>query len=256
MASSGGGVLRVYLVGRITIQGPTGLVEQSDFPGRQGRLAFAYLAASPRRVKREQLADVLWEDDLPVAWESALHAIVSKLRRVLVRAGLIGSSAVEGSDGCYELRLPTGSWIDLREAVNSLDRAEGALAQGDSRTTWAAAAVAAAILRRPFLPGDSGQWAERTRRELGELEVRTYDTLAGAWLLAGNPGAAVQAARRAVQLAPFRETAYARLMQCYLAAGDRAEAIRLYGELRDLLRESMGLSPTPEIEKIYLEALD
>lgn len=248
-------MLRVFLVGRVTIDSPRGVIEQKEFPGRQGRLAFVHLAVSPRRVAREQLADVLWGDELPDAWESALNAIVSKLRKVLDRAGVPGAATLQSSDGCYELRLPEGTWIDLREAVNSLDVAEGALARRDASRAWSAAAVASAILRRPFLPGENGWWVQQTRRELRDLETRTYDTLAGVWLQLGNPAAAVRAARRAVELAPFRESGYARLMQSQLAAGDRAEAVRVYNELRDLLRESMGLSPAPEVEKIYLEAL-
>lgn len=248
-------MLRVYLVGRVMIEGPRALIEPSDFPGRQGRLAFVYLAASPRRVERDQLADVLWGEQVPDAWDTALNAIVSKLRKMLDRTGVSGARALESSDGSYELRFPEETWIDLREAVNSLDLAEGALARGDPGTAWRSAAVASAILRRPFLPGEGGPWAEQTRRELHELEVRTYDTLAGAWLQVDNAKAAVRAARRAVELAPFRESAYARLMECQLAAGDRAEAVRVYGELRDLLRESMGLSPAPEVEQIYLQAL-
>ncbi|HEX6337069.1 MAG TPA: BTAD domain-containing putative transcriptional regulator [Jiangellaceae bacterium] len=248
-------MLRIYLVGRVMIESPGRLIEQSEFPGRQGRLAFVYLAASPRRAERDQLADVLWGEDLPDAWQSALNAIVSKLRRILDRVGLDGARALEASHGCYELRLPEGTWIDLREAVNSLDLAEGALARGDPAKAWPAAAVASAILRRPFLPGEAGPWVEQIRRELNQLEVRTFDTLAGAWLQAGNAQAAIRAARRAVELAPFRESGYARLMECHLAAGDRAEAVRVYGELRDLLRDSMGLSPAPEVERVYLKAL-
>lgn len=248
-------MLRVYLLGRVMITNPHRLVDQSNFPGRQGRLAFVHLAARGRPVERGRLAGVLWGDDLPDAWETALSAIVSKLRKTLDSAGINDSRAVECSDGCYELRLPEGTWIDLREAVNSLDFAEGALARGDAREAWSAAAVASANLRRPFLVGERGQWVERTRRELRDLEVRTFDTLAGAWLSVGNAHAAVRAARRAVELAPFRESGYVLLMQSHLAAGDRAEAVRVYGELRDLLRESLGLSPAPDVEKIYLNAL-
>lgn len=245
----------MYLVGRVMIENLGRLIEPSDFPGRQGRLAFVYLAASPRRIERDRLADVLWAGQVPDAWDTALNAIVSKLRKTLDRAGINGARTLESSDGSYELRFPGNTWIDLREAVNSLDMAEGALARGDPGKAWPAAAVASAILRRPFLPGEEGPWVEHTRRELHELEVRTYDTLAGAWLQADNAKAAIRAARRAVELAPFRESAYARLMECQLAAGDRAEAVRVYGELRDLLRESMGLSPAPEVEQLYLEAM-
>jgi DNA-binding SARP family transcriptional activator len=248
-------VLRVYLLGRVTVDSPGGVLQQPDFPGRQGRLAFVYLASSPRRVERQRLAEALWGSDLPDVWDSALSAIVSKLRRALSRTGIDGARSLEGSDGCYELRLPAGTWIDLREAVNSLDAAEGALARGDTRRAWSAAAVASAILRRPLLAGEDALWVEQMRRELHDLEVRTYDTLANVWLKAGNGRAAVGAARRAVELAPYRESVYARLMECHIAAGDRAEAVRVYTDLRQLLRESMGLSPAPEVEHIYLEAL-
>ncbi|MFW6033692.1 MAG: AfsR/SARP family transcriptional regulator [bacterium] len=248
-------MLRVYLLGRVAVEGPQGVLEPHDFPGRQGRLAFVCLAASPRRVERHQLAEILWGEDLPEAWDTDLNAVVSKLRRMFDRIGIRGTDTLESSYGCYELRFPDGTWIDLREAVNSLDHAEGALARSDAAAAWSAAAVASAILCRPLLPGEGGSWAEHKQRELQELQVRTYDTLAGAWLHTGNGRAAVSAARRAVELAPYRESAYARLMECHVAAGDRAEAVRVYAELRERLSDSLGISPAPEVEQIYLEAL-
>lgn len=253
--SFGGWLLRIYLTGRVMIETPLEVLESSAFPGRQGRLLFVYLAMDPRRVERDELANLLWPDILPNAWDISLSAIISKLRKVLIRSGLDGATTPQSTYGCYEIRLPGDTWIDLREAINSLDRAEGSLAHGEPRSAWADAIVASTILRRPFLPGESGRWVDQKRRELHELEVRTYDTLSGAWLLVGNPSAAQQAARQAVDLAPFRESGYARLMECHLAAGNRAEAIRVYNEVRDLLQESMGISPTPEVEDLYQRSL-
>ncbi len=237
------------------IETPDGVLESSAFPGRQGRLLFVYLAIAPRRVERDQLATLLWPNTLPDAWDVSLSAIISKLRNTLGRAGVDGTATLQSSYGCYELRLPDQAWIDVREAINSLDRAEGALVRGHPRAAWTDATVASSILRRTFLPGESGPWVDEKRRELHELERRAYDTLSGAWLLVGNPAAAQQAARQAVDLAPFRESSYARLMECHLAVGNRAEAIRVYNEVRNLLQESMGISPTPEVEDLYLHAL-
>ncbi len=245
---------KVYLTGRVTIETDDGsLIEPSAFPGRQGRLAFVRLAASPRRLERDQLAETLWPGELPEAWDTALSAVVSKLRRTLANAGL--GDALDSSDGCYELRWGSRVWIDLREAINSLDRAEGALRRGDSKAAWSDATVASAIFRRRFLPGESGPWVERMRRELLDYEIRTYDTLAAVWLLEANPTAAIQAARMAVDLAPYRETAYARLMEAHLAAGNRAEAIRCYEEVRALLGETMGIEPTERVQELYEQAL-
>lgn len=248
-------MLRIYLIGRVMIESDDEALESSAFPGRQGRLAFVYLAAAPRRVERDQLAEVIWPDRPPDAWDNALSAIVSKLRRLLGRVSVDGSASLESTYGSYELRLPEGSWIDLRAAINSVDRAQGALATGHGRSAWSNAAVASAILRRPFLPGDTGPWVDAMRHELHEYQVRAYHTLAGAWLRIGDPHAAVTAARKAVDLAPFRESSYAQLMEAHLAAGDRAEAVRVYHELHSLLRESLGISPAGDVEDLYRTAL-
>ena len=53
-------LLRFYIIGRVMVEGPDGVLEASGLPGRQGRLALVYLCAQPRRVDRAELADVLW----------------------------------------------------------------------------------------------------------------------------------------------------------------------------------------------------
>lgn len=246
---------RVYLLGRVGIESGERLIEASDFPGRQGRLAFVFLAAEPRRVDRHRLADVLWDDDLPDQWMPALAAITSKLRKVLSDAGMDGAAVLDGRDASYELRFPAGTWVDLQTAVNSLDRAEGLLRRGEPAEAWSEASVASSIFRRPFLAGESGEWVERMRRDLHEYEVRTFDALAQVWLSLDQPVAALQAARRVVDLAPFRESAHDRVMECHLAAGDRAEAVRVYNRLRHMLEETMGLSPNERTEELYARAL-
>lgn len=251
----GAALLRIYLVGRVGLESPDGIIGASAFPGRQGRLAFVYLAAAPRRVERDELAHIIWPDRLPEAWDTALSAIASKLRKALAAAGLEPPYGVESAYGSYELRLPEGTWIDLRAAVNALDGAEGALRAGDFRAAWSNAAVASAIVRRPFLPGDHSDWVDHTRRTLRDLEVRSFDTLAGAWLALGDARAAVVAARRAVAIAPYRESCYARLMEAQIATGDRAEAVRVYHRLRTLLQESLGVTPAEGVEALYRRAL-
>jgi DNA-binding SARP family transcriptional activator len=196
---------------------------------------------------------VLWPNELPDAWEGALSAVISKLRRLLAEAGLV--DVLDGSDGAYELRLPEGSWVDVRAAVNALDRAEGLTRAGRLRDAWAEATVSSSILRRPLLPGEELPWVEARRRELRELELRNLDCLSRIWLGIGEATLAGRAARRLVELAPFRESAHARLMESHLATGDAAEAIRVYGELRELLAEELGVSPSAEVQALYERAL-
>jgi DNA-binding SARP family transcriptional activator len=61
------------------------LMGEERFPGRQGRLLFAYLVAeNGRPVPRDELAEALWaEAPPPATWEKALTVLVSKLRGLL-----------------------------------------------------------------------------------------------------------------------------------------------------------------------------
>src|SRR5436190_20530084 len=61
-----GGRLRIYLTGRMAVEAEGQILDESAFPGRQGRLAFAFLALSAQRpVARDALADSIWNDALP-----------------------------------------------------------------------------------------------------------------------------------------------------------------------------------------------
>jgi DNA-binding SARP family transcriptional activator len=74
---------------------------------------------------------------------------------------------------------------------------------------------------------------------------------------AGNhePLLAIQHAKEMVELEPFRETSYQLLMRLHAATGDRAEALRVFARCRELLRDELGVSPSPQTEAVYLEIL-
>jgi SARP family transcriptional regulator, regulator of embCAB operon len=113
--------LRVYLTGKVCVERDDRLVPERRLPGGQGRLVFAYLAAEHERaVHRDELADELWHGEPPRAWEAALRVVISKLRAALEEVGLDGSAAVSSALGCYQIRFPAGTWIDLEAAATRL----------------------------------------------------------------------------------------------------------------------------------------
>jgi DNA-binding SARP family transcriptional activator len=57
------------------------------------------------------------------------------------------------------------------------------------------------------------------------------------------------------EIEPFRETAYQHLMRLHVQMGNRAEAIRVFGCCRELLKEELGTSPSPETEALFLRIL-
>lgn len=246
--------MRVYLSGRVCIEGERGLVDQSAFPGRQGRLAFGYLTLQRRPVPRDELATLLWGDTPPASSEVALSAVVSKLRGVLRAAGL-GARALESALGCYELHLPAGTWVDVEAAGEALHEAEVQLRTGDAAGAWAAANIAYHIARRPFLPGDDGIWVEQQRGHLLALLARATECFAEASLSKGEPEIALALAEELVGYEPFRESAYQLLMRAHAAAGNRAEALRAFERCRRLLAEELGADPSPETQALHVRLL-
>lgn len=249
-------MLRVYLSGSLTIEAPELRVDAHDFPGQQGRSAFAYLVTERHApVPRSALAEAVWASRPPPRWSSALSAVISKLRTLLSEAGLDGTAALRHVGGCYELDLPRGTWVDHEVAVDSIHQAESALMAGDPRSAYGPSAVAHHIARRPFLPGEDAEWIERRREKLASVLIRALECRAEVYLWNAEFPLAVEAARDAVALRPFRETSHRLLMRAHAAAGNTAEALRVYQCCRDLLSRELGVSPSPETRALHSELL-
>ena len=241
---------------RLAVEANGTRLDEQRFPGRQGRILFAYLAAQKGRpVPRDELADLLWGEELPATWEKALRVLMTKLRALLSECGIDGASALTSAFGCYQLTLPSGAWIDVHAAANALERAETALAAGDLDYARAQASTAAELARRVFLPGEDGPWVEDQRRDLRDILVRALECLRDAALANEEFGDAVRYAAEITELEPFRESSYRALMQAHAAAGDPAEALRVYERCRRFLADELGAYPSPESEAVYRDLL-
>ena len=242
--------LRLYLTGRLTAEAGGRRFDERRLPGRQGRRALVYLALERARpVPIDELADAVWGTSTPSgAWETALSAIVSKLRAAL--RALDTRCAVTTAAGCYQLALPPDAWVDVEAARRALDEAEGHTRAGRFRDAWGPANVAASIAARPLLGGVDGQWIARARTTLRETRVRALECLAAVASANAEHPLAAQLAREVVELEPFRETGWQRLMRALAAAGNRAEAVRAYTRCKKLLADELGVAPSPETEAI------
>ncbi len=245
-------VVRIWLTGSLCFESRGVLVESRRFPGRQGRVAFAYLVSEHERsVTRDELIELLWSELPPPAYDVALSAVMSKLRALMSSAGL-GRVAVETVSSGYRLNLPA-AWIDVDTAAEAVHEAEAALRTGRHDGAYGPAVVACAILRRPFLLGEDGTWIEDRRRRLLVLRLRALDCLAEIHSWNREPTLALRAAEEAVELEPYRETSYRALMRIHDRAGNRAEAVRVYVRLERLLARELGTRPAAETDALMHE---
>jgi predicted ATPase/DNA-binding SARP family transcriptional activator len=226
-------------------------------PGPLGRVALAYLVLHrDRPVTRDELAEALWGgEDLPDTWRSALRGVVFRLRRALGGVGLPGAEVLQNTFGCYVLRLPAGTTVDVEEASHLLERARASLGAGLPVDAQLAAAAASEASRAEFLPGAHGAWYEQRQAAVRQLRLSALDVLCEAATAAGNYPAAVAAAEEAIAVEPYREPAHALLMRAHRAAGNRAEAVRAYERCKVYLRRDLGIGPSPSTVALHRSIL-
>jgi DNA-binding SARP family transcriptional activator len=180
----------------------------------QARCLLGYLLANGP-VDRAHLIDLLWPQRPPRDPHAALRPILSRLRRALAPARIEGREQVH-------LVLPEPVWVDVEEAMH------------------AAPADALALIGPGFLPCCDAEWARERREHVEELRLRALEQVGGE-----------AAARELVARAPYRESGYRLLMEALAAAGNVAEALRVYERLRCLLRDELGIAPAPEIMALH-----
>jgi pentatricopeptide repeat protein len=241
--------VRIQICGTLAVE-CDGQRLDAALPGRQGRLLFAYLVVNRhRQAPRDEVAEALWREPDPAAVDARLNPLLSKLRRVF------GADAVDGRSA-LRLRLPD-AWVDLEAAADAIHRAESAVAQQDWTRAWGPALTAMFIAERGFLPGEDASWMDEVRRQLTETRLRALDCYAAAGLGLGGTelAAAVRAGRQLTRLSPLRESGYRTLMQALAAQGNLAEALDVYGQLSECLRDQLGVSPSPVSRALYQQLL-
>jgi DNA-binding SARP family transcriptional activator len=244
------GATRIQICGRIAVELDGGDVTAA-LPAGQGRALLAYLVLHrDRPARRDELIDALWPKTPPPGAESALSALLSRLRRA------IGDDALPGR---RELRvqLPLDAWVDAQAAEVAIHRAQTAVAAARWADGYGPAAVALVIARRGFLPAPGAPWADAQRRRLEEIRWAALECYAEVCLGIGGGelAGAEKAARELVAGVPYRERGYALLMEVLAARGNMAEALIVYQGLRERLREDLGTAPGRYLRDIQARLL-
>jgi SARP family transcriptional regulator, regulator of embCAB operon len=241
---------RIQLCGRLAVDINGSRIEDT-LPGRRGRVLFAYLVLNRgREVPRDELLMAGWGEEAPIEAGNALSVLLSKLRHSLGADRLRGRTAIE-------LLLPQATFVDVEAALEGAHRAESAIAEGRWAQAWGPAGIAYHVATRPFLTGLEAPWIDQWRRRLEEVRLRGLECFAAAGLGLGGPALAQaeERARMMTELAPYRETGHRILLEALERRGNVAEALRAYDRLRVLLREELGIAPSPTVQAVHRRLL-
>ena len=184
----------------------------------------------------EQLGDAVWGATPPPSATATIQSNLSRLRRVLQP-----EAGVESRGSRYALLAPPGT-VD----ADNFERALAACASLDDPTVAATLGEALTGWRGPaFGELADNPWIRPEAVRLDELRLAATERWIDARLALGEHAATTGDLERLVAVHPLREAFWLQLMLALYRSGRQAEALRRAAELSRMLRDELGLGPSP-----------
>jgi DNA-binding SARP family transcriptional activator len=219
-------------------------------------------------VSVDGIVDLLWEDQAPPGVTATLQSYVSQLRRVIEpdRPRRAPAAVLVTVAPGYALRVPDEA-VDahrFEQAVADVHRTLQPLPPwGPSPTPESGLRAAAATLDEalgrwrgvPYAElGDAdAAFAERAR--LDELRLVALEDRAVLELALGRHATVAAELEALVATHPLRERLWALWAVALTRSGRQADAVEVFGRVRSILGDELGLEPSPELRDLQTAVL-
>lgn len=237
-----------------TVRAFRGEAEIPVGPPQQAAVLSVLLLRAGHSTSFDELADALWESDLPKSAATTIRTYVWRLRRALEADPSVPETLVSAGDG-YRLAVADNA-VDVWHAESLARQTARLKAEGRTQEAEETAGRALALWKGTSLAGVPGPFAERRRDSLEELKVSLQEE---------RLALAVQLHRfqfslpRLAELTaehPLRERPCALLMRALCATGRQSEALAVYDRVRRRLAEELGVDPGHELAAEYARILN
>ncbi len=203
-------------------------------------------------VSSEELVELLWPQGPPPTASATLRSHVSRLRRRLHPDAPPGSrhSVLHRVAGGYRL-TPELDAVDSHRFDRLIRDGQEALADGEPRIAALHLRSALALWRgQPFGDLRYEPFAASEAERLEERRAAAMELLAAAEIRLGHSTEAVALLQALVGADPFREAAWALLIEALYRLGRRAEALREYARARQILKAELGVEPGADLREL------
>ncbi|MGV9948813.1 BTAD domain-containing putative transcriptional regulator [Rhodococcus aetherivorans] len=213
--------------------------------GMQRRTVLAMLLIRRGRVvSADTLAAAAWEGEPPPAFQAGLHAIVSKLRKIIGAAGVDPKTVLETVSPGYRLTITDEDYDLARFRALSITGRELA---DDNRLDEASAILQRALQewRGPVLEDVRGpRFVEDFADLLDEELLAAASARARTEITCGRSESVITSLVGLTNEHPFQEPLWAQLITALYLSGRPADALEAAGRLRTLLADELGVGPS------------
>jgi LuxR family maltose regulon positive regulatory protein len=236
--------IKIYTLGRFELQRNGEPIEFSRKAQKKPLdVLKALLALGGKGVKEEAITDIVWPE---AAGDAAHHSFEVNLQRL--RALLGYPQALQLRDGRLTLD-DRHCWVDLWVFERFLDRVKH---EGDSNRALHAAEKGMELYAGHFLAGEIDEpWILSLRERLRTKFLGNVRWLGRRYGQAGRWQDAMDCYQRGLEVDNLAEEIYRRLMACHLHLGQRGEALSLYIRCKQTLSLILGITPSPETERLH-----
>ncbi|MFD0276460.1 BTAD domain-containing putative transcriptional regulator [Kitasatospora sp. NPDC127111] len=212
---------------------------------RQERCLLAVLLLEDGRVvTTDRLIDLLWNGSPPAAARATVHTYIGRLRARLRPYRVTVETRHDG----YAL-APGPHTVDVREFLDLLGRAA---AGGDPGERLRCYDRALALWRGPLLADVAdGTLRGRLGERLTELRLSALEQRAALRLAMGRHDQVLAELSGPAAEFPARERLVLALMTALYRAGRQSEALALFRSTRQLLVDTLGIEPGPELATLH-----
>jgi len=242
--------LVVYCLGPFRVYQNDQLI--TEWNSLKSKAIFKYLLARPKvHVTKDILMDVFWPDATPRAARRNLHQAIYSLRQIL-RGEQLDFQHIQFEDDCYFLNPAMDVWLDFEEFEKHVQAGQRFETAGQLTAAMAAYGVAESIYLDDFLEEDLYEdWPKLQRQHLRNLYLDITDRLTRHYVQQGEHIAAIVLCRKLLAKDTCHEAAHRRLMQCFVAQGQRHLAVRQFQTCAQALKEELNLNPSEETVALH-----
>ena len=239
--------LHIRLLGGFRIAADEHNLDGFHQPRLQALLAYLLLHRGTP-VARQVIAFTFWPDSSEKQARTNLRKLLHTLR-----------GALPTPEAYLTLTTESVTWradADVRLDVAQVEAAWAAAdAAGDPNVAAQARREAVAAYTGDLLPGFYDEWVLVERERLHNAHTATLAALVTQTAADGDHHTAVEYAQQLLQQDPLHESGYRLLMQLHLDRDDRAAALHVYHGCASILREELGVDPSPATDALYQAAL-
>jgi DNA-binding SARP family transcriptional activator/predicted negative regulator of RcsB-dependent stress response len=206
-------------------------------PTRKARALLAVLAYRVGEpISRERIAHMLWGLSGEDQARASLRQTLSSVRKAL------------GPDAGMLVSEGDVLFLDANRVDVDLSRLRELTASGDPDEMDRAIDLTRGDLLEGLDLREEGYeaWIEAERPRARELLTRVMRRCLERLASLNDNVAAIELARRLLELDPFDESAHRDLMRLFAGVGRRPEALRQFERLREVLRRELATEPAPE----------